>query len=453
MEYLRGLDLATVCSTTRGRCPVPCACSTSRCQVLAALGEAHHSRSSTAISSPRTSSSVEPTRSGGDFVKVVDFGLAKIRVDSGPSITSPGIVCGTPDYMAPEQGARRRARREEPTSTRSASSSSSCSPARSRSRPSRPRRSCSCTSRRSLKTRGTSRPSERSPTPSSTSRLKRARESRPTNATRTPTPSPTPSPAPSRRTRTADDASALAGRFVCGTCGAMNPDEAEVLRRVRHSHPSACRRTTLRHPPSRSRAASSEGAKRARRSSRSRSSRAAASRAAKKTSRGSPIAARGRKSSLVGARVVGEPGLGKTRLLARVPRARSGRSDTSCSRRAPTRSAAEVGYFAIAQGDRRASRACPTRRRRPPRIGRPPPRLAAVQASASRRALFASRGVERARRGRCPTSTRRFVIAEALRWAIVERASERAAARRSFWRVDDLQPRRRRQPRGARRRR
>jgi len=48
---------------------------------------------------------LEPMRSGGDFVKVVDFGLAKLLGgEGGTGITSPGIVCGTPDYMAPEQG-------------------------------------------------------------------------------------------------------------------------------------------------------------------------------------------------------------------------------------------------------------------------------------------------------------------------------------------------------------
>ena len=48
---------------------------------------------------------LEQTRAGGDFVKVVDFGLAKIRIDAvQPNITSPGIVCGTPEYMSPEQG-------------------------------------------------------------------------------------------------------------------------------------------------------------------------------------------------------------------------------------------------------------------------------------------------------------------------------------------------------------
>jgi serine/threonine protein kinase len=37
-------------------------------------------------------------------VKVVDFGLAKMRAEVASNVTSPGIVCGTPDYMAPEQG-------------------------------------------------------------------------------------------------------------------------------------------------------------------------------------------------------------------------------------------------------------------------------------------------------------------------------------------------------------
>jgi serine/threonine-protein kinase len=46
---------------------------------------------------------LEAMRSGGDFVKVVDFGLAKMR-ETASNITSPGFVCGTPDYMAPEQG-------------------------------------------------------------------------------------------------------------------------------------------------------------------------------------------------------------------------------------------------------------------------------------------------------------------------------------------------------------
>lgn len=42
---------------------------------------------------------------GGDVVKVLDFGLAKMRTatDEGDSLTHPGVVMGTAGYMAPEQ--------------------------------------------------------------------------------------------------------------------------------------------------------------------------------------------------------------------------------------------------------------------------------------------------------------------------------------------------------------
>jgi serine/threonine-protein kinase len=101
MEFLRGRDLARV-NYEEGPLPFRRMVDVLR-QVLAALAEAHNESIIHRDLKPENII-LEPVRSGGDFVKVVDFGLAKIRADSKqPSITSPGIVCGTPEYMSPEQ--------------------------------------------------------------------------------------------------------------------------------------------------------------------------------------------------------------------------------------------------------------------------------------------------------------------------------------------------------------
>jgi serine/threonine-protein kinase len=101
MEFLRGRDLARV-AYEEGPLPIRRILDVMR-QALAALAEAHHLGIVHRDLKPENII-LEPLRSGGDFVKVVDFGLAKIVEGPRPAITTPGIICGTPDYMAPEQG-------------------------------------------------------------------------------------------------------------------------------------------------------------------------------------------------------------------------------------------------------------------------------------------------------------------------------------------------------------
>jgi serine/threonine-protein kinase len=102
MEFLRGKDLARV-QYEEGPLSFRRIASILK-QVLAALSEAHHLGIIHRDLKPENII-LEPVRTGGDFVKVVDFGLAKMRVEAVQSnITSPGIVCGTPEYMSPEQG-------------------------------------------------------------------------------------------------------------------------------------------------------------------------------------------------------------------------------------------------------------------------------------------------------------------------------------------------------------
>jgi serine/threonine-protein kinase len=107
MEYLRGRDLGRV---VEAEGPL----SYRRIvdvlgQTLGALAEAHALGIVHRDLKP-DNIVLEPRRSGIDFVKVVDFGLAKLleddpRTGSGKrKLTRPGLVCGTPEYMSPEQG-------------------------------------------------------------------------------------------------------------------------------------------------------------------------------------------------------------------------------------------------------------------------------------------------------------------------------------------------------------
>ena len=100
MEHLRGRDLARVLAED-GLLSFERVIDILR-QLLDVLTEAHQ-LDIVHLDLKPDNIILEPTRRGGDFVKVVDFGLARMLAGStgtsGPSKT----IAGTPDYMSPEQ--------------------------------------------------------------------------------------------------------------------------------------------------------------------------------------------------------------------------------------------------------------------------------------------------------------------------------------------------------------
>ncbi|MBL8936571.1 MAG: protein kinase, partial [Archangium sp.] len=103
MEYVQGKDLHQILSR---EWPLP----ESRVmrvmsQVLSALADAHSVGVIHRDLKPENIMGSQG-RSEPDFVKVLDFGIAKIvdgSDDEGPALTRAGFVCGTPEYMSPEQ--------------------------------------------------------------------------------------------------------------------------------------------------------------------------------------------------------------------------------------------------------------------------------------------------------------------------------------------------------------
>ncbi|MCU0692197.1 MAG: serine/threonine-protein kinase, partial [Polyangiaceae bacterium] len=101
MEHLRGHDLARVMQD-EGPLGFVRIVEILR-QLLDALSEAHQLGVIHRDLKPENIV-VESLRSGSDFVKVVDFGLAKLlSAGEQHAITGTGMVCGTPDFMSPEQ--------------------------------------------------------------------------------------------------------------------------------------------------------------------------------------------------------------------------------------------------------------------------------------------------------------------------------------------------------------
>lgn len=101
MEYVPGRDLAALLREQR-TLPEARAVEIGQ-QILGSLAEAHDAGIVHRDMKPGNVMLMQ-TRSGEDFVKVLDFGIAKLRDEaSSVSTTSVGSIIGTPNYLSPEQ--------------------------------------------------------------------------------------------------------------------------------------------------------------------------------------------------------------------------------------------------------------------------------------------------------------------------------------------------------------
>jgi serine/threonine-protein kinase len=98
MERLSGPDLGSVIASSG---PLPLVrVRAIMLQVLSAIGEAH-ARGVTHRDAKPDNVILEPTSTGCERVKLIDFGIAKVK--GSPGVTAVGQFIGTPCYMPPEQ--------------------------------------------------------------------------------------------------------------------------------------------------------------------------------------------------------------------------------------------------------------------------------------------------------------------------------------------------------------
>ncbi|MBA3241657.1 MAG: serine/threonine protein kinase [Acidobacteria bacterium] len=102
MEYLRGRTLKDV---VRSDGPLPVARVTEIIRQVCGALEAAHEQGVVHRDLKSDNIMLEET-SGGDWAKVLDFGIAKILEAEGKpdaDLTAPNLIIGTPQYMSPEQ--------------------------------------------------------------------------------------------------------------------------------------------------------------------------------------------------------------------------------------------------------------------------------------------------------------------------------------------------------------
>ncbi|MDT4897986.1 MAG: eukaryotic-like serine/threonine-protein kinase [Acidobacteriota bacterium] len=101
MEYLKGQTLKEVIHS-EGPMPLPRVTEIVR-QICGALEAAH--AEGVVHRDLKSDNIMLLDIGGGDWAKVLDFGIAKIieKVEQDPALTAPNLIIGTPQYMSPEQ--------------------------------------------------------------------------------------------------------------------------------------------------------------------------------------------------------------------------------------------------------------------------------------------------------------------------------------------------------------
>ena len=106
MEYLRGRTLKDI---VRSEGPMPLARVVEIVRQVSGALEAAHSEGVVHRDLKSDNIMLEEAAGGGDWAKVLDFGIAKIQQtaqsvhETDPGLTSPNLIIGTPQYMSPEQ--------------------------------------------------------------------------------------------------------------------------------------------------------------------------------------------------------------------------------------------------------------------------------------------------------------------------------------------------------------